>query len=549
MARGVVGEKASGDEGMKIQLILIGWACMTICLVSYTAAFSHGASLAACNDMRPKHIRAQPQNPKKNYVTIYTNRSFYLPGDRVPVTVRSTRDFMGFLLQARTVSNDHIAGTFVYIPPGSKQLGCFKDGDAVTHSDKALKRNLSFVWRAPDKPIGDIKFCLSVVQSYFVYWARIESAIVFDPTNNKTSLTREDEAGVIMATPLYIPFTVTGNISGDKVSDRLNISKAQDVNSLVDNKAGTMTGAIVLQPVTSAFDREYVTDVQSRIKTTTISSEEFVRLPVKKGVQEKSNQNDHHLEPSRQPQEVATPIRSPGFQNGRPLAKTTHRTGRFPGFGTTPLCSQCGKDMTVLPLGPDPALGSSENDHTRPPSSSFQDTSWPLPAGKVLQLSHKHESNVSTQVPSRERVEGQPVTKKVSANFLQQSEQAAPGQTGGEEAGQTPPWMTRPVNKLGDPAKGGENPRRGMHLAAAQLGILLGCSAALGMALAAGLRCIHAQYCHKRTEVSFSEPDTNVITVRESGDMMEFRKVRENSFVLVQAEYNWITPSSNGKKQ
>ncbi|XP_078533783.1 reelin domain-containing protein 1 [Lissotriton helveticus] len=529
---------------MRIQLILIGWACMTVCLVSYTAAFSHGASLAACNDMRPKHIRAQPQNPKKNYVTIYTNRSFYLPGDRVPVSVRSTRDFMGFMLQARMVSNDQIAGTFVYIPPGSKQLGCFKDGDAVTHSDKALKRNLSFVWRAPDKPIGDIKFCLSVVQSYFVYWARIESAIVFDPTKNKTALTHEDEVSKIMATPLYIPVTVKGNISADKVSDRRNISIAQKMNSRLDNKARTVTGVIGLQPVTPAFATKNVTDVLSRIKNTTRPPEEFVRPPV-----ELSKQSDHNLDPSQQPQEVETPTRSLDFQEDMPLAKTTYRTGHFPGFGTTPLCSQCGKDTTVLSLGPDTALGSSENHPTLPPSSSFQDTSWPLPAGKLLQLSHKHESNVSTQVPSRERAEGQAVTKRVSANFLQQPEQAAPGQTGGGEAGPTPPWMTRPVREPGEPGKGGENPRRGMQLAAAQLGILLGCSAALGMALAAGLRCIHAQYCHKRTEVSFSEPDTNVITVRESGDMMEFRKVRENSFVLVQAEYNWITPSSNGKKQ
>lgn len=80
------------------------------------------------------------------------------PMSCLAVTVRSSRDFMGFLLQARKVSNDEIAGTFVFIPPGSKLLTCFEDGDTVTHSDKSLKRNLSFVWKAPDQPIGDIKF-------------------------------------------------------------------------------------------------------------------------------------------------------------------------------------------------------------------------------------------------------------------------------------------------------------------------------------------------------------------------------------------------------
>ncbi|NXF63084.1 RELD1 protein, partial [Ciccaba nigrolineata] len=159
-------------------IAVVGWAYTTLCLVSYAAAFSHGASLSACADMMPRHLRVQLHSPSNNYITVHTNVSFYSPGDRVPVTVRSTRDFMGFLLQARKVSNDEIAGTFVFIPPGSKLLNCFEDGDTVTHSDKSLKRNLSFVWKAPDQPIGDIKFFISIVQSYFVYWAKIESAIV-----------------------------------------------------------------------------------------------------------------------------------------------------------------------------------------------------------------------------------------------------------------------------------------------------------------------------------------------------------------------------------
>ncbi|KFU86175.1 Putative defense protein 1, partial [Chaetura pelagica] len=157
---------------------LMGWVGTTLCLASYTAAFSHGANRSACTDMMPNHLRVQLHSPSNSHVTLHTNMSFYSPGDKVPVTVRSTRDFMGFLLQARTVSNDEIVGTFIFIPPGSKLLNCFEDGDTVTHSDKSLKRNLSFVWKAPDQPIGDIKFFISIVQSYFVYWAKIESAVV-----------------------------------------------------------------------------------------------------------------------------------------------------------------------------------------------------------------------------------------------------------------------------------------------------------------------------------------------------------------------------------
>ncbi|NXO80041.1 RELD1 protein, partial [Sitta europaea] len=165
------------EDGGRAHTAIVGWACTTLCLVSYAAAFSQGASLSACTDMMPRHLRVQLHS-SNNFITVHTNMSVYFPGDKVPVTVRSTRDYMGFMLQARKVSNNEIAGTFIFLPPGSKLLSCFEDGDTVTHSDKSLKRNLSFVWKAPDQPIGDVKFFISIVQSYFVYWAKIESAVV-----------------------------------------------------------------------------------------------------------------------------------------------------------------------------------------------------------------------------------------------------------------------------------------------------------------------------------------------------------------------------------
>lgn len=91
---------------------------------------------------------------------------------------------MGFLLQARSVegvagengvgirAENHVGegvrsmklgpvlmgGFWTVAPPGTRRLRCFSDNDTLTHSDKQLKRNLSFVWRAPDAPMGDFKF-------------------------------------------------------------------------------------------------------------------------------------------------------------------------------------------------------------------------------------------------------------------------------------------------------------------------------------------------------------------------------------------------------
>ena len=100
------------------------------------------------------------------------------------VTVRSSQDFMGFLLQARSVElavgragvgvwtengvKEEIrsarmgpilmGGHWTLAPPGTHKLRCVSDDDTLTHSDKQLKRNLSFVWKAPDAPMGDFQF-------------------------------------------------------------------------------------------------------------------------------------------------------------------------------------------------------------------------------------------------------------------------------------------------------------------------------------------------------------------------------------------------------
>ncbi|CAL8383910.1 unnamed protein product, partial [Arctogadus glacialis] len=140
------------------------WVGVALCLATPTLAFSHGAGHTSCQGMRPGHIRAQPQEQQHSHVILRTSASSYLPGQLVTVTVRSSRDFMGFLLQARGAGGPEggsrlgMSGSWSLTPPGTHTLGCFSPGDSLTHSDKQLKRNLSFVWRAPDHPLGDIQF-------------------------------------------------------------------------------------------------------------------------------------------------------------------------------------------------------------------------------------------------------------------------------------------------------------------------------------------------------------------------------------------------------
>ncbi|KAK7909981.1 hypothetical protein WMY93_014665 [Mugilogobius chulae] len=162
--------------------------------------------------MVPGHVHAHPHDPALSYVTLHTSSTHYLPGHLLTVTVRSSRDFMGFLLQARSVERSGLSsqsqirgqvqaeqssvgpggmgsmllgGAWTLTPPGTHTIRCVSDDDTVTHSDKQLKRNLSFVWRAPDRPMGDVRFFITVVQSYFVYWTGIPSPVLHDGTRSR----------------------------------------------------------------------------------------------------------------------------------------------------------------------------------------------------------------------------------------------------------------------------------------------------------------------------------------------------------------------------
>lgn len=128
---------------------------------------------------------------------------------------------------------------------------------------------------------------------------------------------------------------------------------------------------------------------------------------------------------------------------------------------------------------------------------------------------------------------GQSEASRPSASFLPQSKHKEPKvREGNGESGVRHPRKTNPRPELGqDEARA----PLGIQLGTLQLGILLCLSAALGMAVAAGLRYLHTQSCHKRTEVSFSEPAGHAAARSDGGEIVHVRRIGENSFVLVEA--------------
>ncbi|XP_026722758.1 reelin domain-containing protein 1 [Athene cunicularia] len=509
------------EDRQGAHIAVVGWAYTTLCLVSYAAAFSHGASLSACADMMPRHLRVQLHSPSNNYITVHTNMSFYSPGDRVPVTVRSTRDFMGFLLQARKVSNNEIAGTFVFMPPGSKLLTCFEDGDTVTHSDKSLKRNLSFVWKAPDQPIGDIKFFISIVQSYFVYWAKIESAIVAQRGQNKTLAGSSKKLDPVTPVPSQGPAdphrtgpTSPAAATGSPLHSPIPPASPTDIAATPAPEPGFGVGS----------DARLVAELKQ------------LAWPLQAASGGSREPRGQGLETSLPTQEPSTVDPLQGFlsQEDTSSYSTSKGAESIASAATPHLCLVCKEDRQA----------STESGAVLKASQHV--TTSPAPHG------HAHLGDTAATIAWFGDANAAGNLSLASRQMAERKPGPQPEEEGtsGEEAaagGNTPPWVTRPAPKSAVPGKG-EDPDRGTRLLAAQLGILLVCTATLGLALAAAVRCVCAQHCHKRTEVSFSEPDPDVIAVRENGEVMRFRKIRENSFVLVQAEYNWVSPSSSGKK-
>ncbi|XP_027625747.1 reelin domain-containing protein 1 [Tupaia chinensis] len=522
---------------MTVQAAFTGWACTTLCLASCSSAFSHGASTVACEDMQPRHILAQPQDPGTHHITIHTSRSSYSPGEEVPVTVRSSRDFMGFLLQAWSVSHHRTAGTFVLIPPRSKLMTCFEEADAVTHSDKSRRRSLAFVWKAPARPVGGIRFLVSVVQSYFIYWARIESSVVSQLTHSRARSDTGAEPGSLMPLPGQWLDGFEGNAPAFSSPTAL-LETPTDVFALVltgateeDNQDPFPAGIGAME-----FPGDAETLFQPSLHTTAGGNG-----------QQPSRDDNPTLEPSLDAHGVERlvvlrSISSEGFASS---SNIHHRTQDEPSFDSLETCLLSDRDEqdkreTSNRTVTQPSLFTVHLTYPQHLWSSEASTGyW---AGVTSPTPTFHASGTSRLPAAGDQSE----ESRPSASFLPQSKHkdARVGKVNGNGGG----GYSKKTNPRPVTGSEGASVPSGIQLRTPQLGTLLCLSAILGMALAAGLRYLHIQYCHKRRDMTFREPAADAVASSDCGETVHVRNIGESHFVLVQAEYNWIMPSVGSKK-
>ncbi|KAM5255829.1 reelin domain-containing protein 1 [Ctenodactylus gundi] len=503
---------------MRVLTALAGWACATLCLASRSSAFSHGASTVACEDMQPRHVVAQPQHPSTHHVTILTGSSSYSPGGKVLVTVRSSRDFMGFLLQARRVSDHQISGSFVFSPPHSRLMACLEEADTVTHSDKSLKRNLSFVWKAPAQPVGDVRFLLSVVQSYFVYWARIESPTVSQEMHSTVHWDEghSSEPGSLAPAPLQRP------------GDGATASGAAEENlDFFPDSPGT---------IKLPGETENLTQLPSLTATTSSNG------------QQPSGHINPTLEPSLDVHKLKRLVALGRFppESSASRPGTHHRTQDDLSFDSLETCLSLGRDELDTVTASNMTLMTSALHivHLTNPQHLWSSEVFSgHGTGAIDPTPDFHTTSISGLATAGDSTR----ESRPSASFLAEAKHRKPRVGEKVENGGTgKPSKTNPRPEAG---LEGVSVPLGIQLRIPQLGLLLCLSATLGMALAAGLCYLHTQYCRKRTEVSFNEPAADAVARSDSGETVHVRRIGENSFVPVQAEYDWFTPSVGRRKR
>ncbi|XP_061437853.1 transcriptional regulatory protein AlgP-like isoform X1 [Lethenteron reissneri] len=137
--------------------------------------YSAGAPGSTCTTMLPDHgtntLTGTPYS-------IVTNSSTFTSGTKVKVTIVGT--FKGYFLQARIPDTATIVGTWDTPPTGNKFVQCNSvANDAMTHSSRTSKTNLSLYWIPPTtNPPSSVVFVATVVKTEPEWQMNVQSAKV-----------------------------------------------------------------------------------------------------------------------------------------------------------------------------------------------------------------------------------------------------------------------------------------------------------------------------------------------------------------------------------
>ncbi|XP_078515380.1 putative ferric-chelate reductase 1 [Lissotriton helveticus] len=146
---------------------------LLLMLPLHVCAYANGKVQGACSSMTPEHGVTAQTSPAPFNITV--NQTVYTPGEKIIVKiVMSSLPIEGFLLQARTASNDKTPlGSFEIAGENMQTLNCTTANSAVSHTSDAEKAGVEVIWNAPSKSAGDIKMRATVVANKTIFWTNV----------------------------------------------------------------------------------------------------------------------------------------------------------------------------------------------------------------------------------------------------------------------------------------------------------------------------------------------------------------------------------------
>ncbi|XP_049472705.1 ferric-chelate reductase 1 [Panthera uncia] len=149
--------------------------------VSSVANYPSGKVGKSCHGMVPEHSHTARSDPVHN---VSVSQMTFRPGDQIEVTL-SGLPFRGFLLEARNAEDlsGPPIGSFTLIDSQMSQLLTCEDvqGYAVSHTNPSKKTKIKVYWNAPSNSPNHIKFLVTVVEKYKIYWVKIPGPVISQP--------------------------------------------------------------------------------------------------------------------------------------------------------------------------------------------------------------------------------------------------------------------------------------------------------------------------------------------------------------------------------
>ncbi|XP_027958006.1 ferric-chelate reductase 1 isoform X2 [Eumetopias jubatus] len=178
--------------------------------ISSVANYPSGKVGMSCHGMVPAHGHTAHPDPVHN---ISVSQMTFRPGDQIEVTL-SGQPFRGFLLEARAAEDlsGPPIGSFTLIDSQVSQLLTCEDvqGYAVSHTSPSKKTKIKVYWNAPSNAPDHVKFLVTVVEKYKIYWVKIPGPIISQP-NARPFTTPEATIAPLSTFPPVSHLTTSGD--------------------------------------------------------------------------------------------------------------------------------------------------------------------------------------------------------------------------------------------------------------------------------------------------------------------------------------------------